>query len=274
MPASDYASPTAAAIGTAIASALDFGNKQSSLIDASMTGLIGPMKLWSGNKRKHRHKLGRDHEYYSQKFEHWIGWTVAILSNPSGLADEKAKQVKDPRNKLFWNQQGWSKIPCIPCLYLTMTPTEFQDLTEDAEAVTVHKFGYKIVGCQGYEKETVDGKISLKPSTTFGYQVYDDRDLYTDFFERGAQGSGMNHEHIHSWLPNEEMTRTEWKDGDTKTFQQLKPLDPNNGDQFLRTYAHSLGAQYSSDLWDTLAANDKYFKHNLIDLSAFGKISQ
>ena len=275
-----YLGPTAVQIGTAVASALDFGNKQSSLIDATMPGLVGPNKLWSGNKIKHRKKLGRDHEFYSKKFEHWIeetddnGWTPATLSNPSGTDEDKAKQVLDPRNKLFWNQQGWSKIPCIPVLYITMTPSEFQDLIEDSESVTVHKFGYKIVGCQGYEKETVDGKISLKPSTNFGYQVYSDRDLYTDFYERGQEGTGMTYKHIHSWLPNDDMTRTEWRDGDTKTFHQLKPLDPANGDQFLRTFAHSLGAQYGTDLWDAFQGNDKYFKHNSIDPSSFGTIHQ
>ena len=197
---------TALDIGTAVADALDFGNKQSNLIDANMPGLVGPIKLWSGDRPKHRKKLGRDHEFYSKKFEHWIeetddnGWTVATLCNPDGDEDDKAKQVLDPRNKLFWNQQGWSKIPCIPCLYITMTPSEFQDLTENAEHVTVHKFGYKIVGCQGYETETVDGKITLKPSSNFGYQVYGDKDLYCDFFERGEDGSGMSYEHIHSLM--------------------------------------------------------------------------
>ena len=84
--------------------------------------------------------MGRDHEYYYQKFEHWIGekddngWGLQDTVNTSeGDAAEVAKQRLDPRNKCFINNEGWSKIPVIPCLYLTMTPSEYQDLMENAE---------------------------------------------------------------------------------------------------------------------------------------------
>ena len=275
---------TAVDIGTAVASALDLGGQNAKLIDAAMPGMLGPIKLWKGHKAKSRKKLGRDHEYYYQKFQHWIGekddngWKVINATDASNEPDaaELAKQNLDSRNKVFVNDEGWSKIPCIPCLYLTMTPSEYQDLMADSESVTVHKMGYKIVGCQGYEKETVDGKVTLKPSSNFGYQVYSDRDLYTTIYESssGTATTGLGHTTIHGWLSNKDMTQTEWTDGDVKTLHELKPLNPSTGDTFLRTYCHSLGAQYGVDLWEAFAQKDKYFTHKLLDLANFGKISQ
>ena len=90
----------------------------------------------------------------------------------------------------------------------------------------------------------------------------------------GSETTGLSHTAIHSWLTNKDMTQTEWTDSDVKTLHELKPLDPNQGDVFLRTYCHSLGAQYGTDLWEAFRLKDKYFTHKLIDISNFGKVSQ